>query len=117
MRTAFMLLVVASSFASAANSEIRPVDTSEAPSVSVSVADLNLTSPEGVTRAKQRIASAARSMCYENGSNVEQLEVRTARHNCAQHAIADGASKLNQMLAQKGSGTALASTALIISGK
>lgn len=86
--------------------------TAPAPSARVSYADLDLGSQAGRAQLQQRIRGAAGSLCFED--NVNPLDVRLLRHACFTAAVADGYRQVDELVTARGSGTAVAASALTI---
>ena len=86
--------------------------TAPGPVARVSFADLNLDSRSGKAKLQRRIRSAAGELCLEDG--ILPLQVRLQRHACFYAVVADGNHQLDELLAARASGSAIAATALTI---
>jgi UrcA family protein len=86
-----------------------------APSQTVSFADLNLGSPQGVSRLTHRIRSAASDICLE--SNIGDLKTRVARSACYKRATSGGLAQMQQILAARNVGVQTAATTLTVSAR
>lgn len=77
------------------------------PHATVSVADLNLESPDGVARLERRIEGAASELCLTR--DVEPLGTQLARAKCYRTAVSSGQRQIDRLMA--GQGTTAAATA------
>jgi UrcA family protein len=91
---AMALSVSLSTTASAADNAITMSSTA-APRTTISVVDLNLDSPSGVARLKDRISGVAAAMCLTNA--VEPVRMRIARANCYRAALSSGQQQVDRL--------------------
>ena len=97
------------------HAESLTVTGSTAPTVRVSLADLNLDSSAGQSQADDRIRAAANGLC--SSSAVEPIDVRIARKACHRSALASGRKELQRVVAAKAIGPSHVATAITISAR
>ena len=97
MRPYILLIASAASLiaASAATAGEVVITSTPGPSVTVSVADLDLATSTGIAAGNARIAAAAADLCLTNA--VEPVDMRIARNKCYRAAISDGHRQLDRM--------------------
>ena len=81
----------------AAAAESIIVSDNPEPQATVTVADLNLDSPDGVARLEQRIEGAASDLCLTH--DVEPVGTRLARAKCYHAAVTSGRRQIDLGLA------------------
>lgn len=91
----FPTALVALFFGLAAASAVAD-ETDEAPSVTVSYADLDLSKPAGAETLYRRIQAAARSVCGPRHSRI-LLQIQTFR-TCYKDAVEDALQQVNESL-------------------
>jgi len=104
-------IVLGTAFATSvpAAAEAIIVTENSEPRAAVSVADLNLGSPEGIARLNGRIETAAAELCLTTA--VEPIAMRLARTKCYRTAISSGQQQIERMLAAPGAQSATAAAA------
>ena len=85
--------------ASAASEAITTSATAD-PHATISIADLNLDTINGIERLKGRIASAASKMCLTGA--VEPVGMHLARANCYRAVISSGQQQLDRLKLAQG---------------
>lgn len=60
-----------------------------APTVRVPYGDLNLTTEDGASTLRARVAAAARQVCSVEGSDIRNLQAYAAERSCEAQAIAN----------------------------
>jgi UrcA family protein len=86
------------------------------PHATVTVADLNLGSPEGVARLNGRIKAAAADLCLTN--TVEPIDMRMARAKCYRTALSSGQRQIDRIVAVEGAPSAMPAAAIVsVSGR
>ena len=88
---------------------------SNAPTVSVSYADLNIASERGVQTLQGRVRAAASDLCLE--PVWADLSVSTARTTCYRAAVHDGFAQINRLASEKMAGKSSLSSAILISAR
>lgn len=97
MRTLILAAVAATSFfAPAANAE----QLQQAPTASIRISDLDLTSPEGSAMFDRRLWQAARNVCGVEAPVT--LAMQSRRYACEQDVIAQGHALRDQRIAAAG---------------
>ena len=94
------LALATSVMSTAASAEEIIVTNGAAPSVTVSVAGLDLNSSAGLAVAGARINAAASDLCLTNA--VEPVSMRMVRAKCFQVAVSDGHRQLDLMTGADG---------------
>ncbi|MDQ4088006.1 MAG: UrcA family protein [Pseudomonadota bacterium] len=97
-------IVSALAFAAPAQAQGIEVTAKPVPTAAVSFADLDLGSPAGVARLKNRIETAASGLCRTNA--VEPVDMKVARRSCYRHALGSGFRQMDQILASRSDGPA-----------
>ena len=109
MKTVLML-VAAGVAASAASAQPPVVVTADTPpTIRVSYADLNLGSPRGQQRLRDRVSAAARELCIDGSKGPLVLEM--AERRCYEGSVRDAGDQMAQAIATQS--TELASIAAV----
>ena len=85
---------------------------SNAPSVTVSYADLDLSSASGIARIHNRVRGAASDLCLE--PTKETLSFSLMRTMCYRSAVDSGFAQIDRIVADKLAGKASLATAIVI---
>jgi UrcA family protein len=70
-----------------------------APAVRVPYGDLNLTTEEGASTLRARIAAAARQVCSVEGADIRNLQAYAAERSCEAQAIANAVHDVHAVAA------------------
>lgn len=92
-----LAMITIGAASSQAAAETVTLTSTAGPSLTISTADLNLDSPQGIAGLEHRIRSAAANLCQTNA--VEPVNIRMARAKCYRTAISDGYRQLDRMTA------------------
>lgn len=110
-------LILLAASAIALGSPLAPVSAEEftatataEPSVTISIADLDLAAPAGMARLNSRIRGAANGLCFT--TDVEPLETRLARAKCFRTAVSSGEWQVEQKSAARTASTRTATASL-----
>ena len=88
---------------------------SNAPTVSVSYADLNISSERGIETLQGRVRAAASGLCLE--PVWADVSVSTARTSCYRAAVHDGFAQIKQLASDKMAGKTSLTSAIVISAR
>lgn len=88
---------------------------SNAPTASVSYADLNLASERGIQKLQGRVRAAATGLCLE--PVWADVSVNAARTTCYRAAVHDGFMQIDRLASEKMAGKASLSSAILISAR
>jgi UrcA family protein len=110
-----MKMILAAALAIGSSGAIaQPVSPAE-PSEQVRYSDLNLLSAPGKAALQRRIRAAAGRVCDFGGTM--KVEEFSASGRCYRTAVKDGLRQMDQVIASNLSGSALAASALVVSGQ
>ncbi|HKC04067.1 MAG TPA: UrcA family protein [Sphingomicrobium sp.] len=107
----FIASAIALSISVPAAAESIIVSDNPEPHAAVSVADLNLDSPDGVARLERRIEGAASDLCLTH--DVEPVGTRLARAKCYRTAVSSGRRQIDRLTADHGAVTAATAAAAL----
>jgi UrcA family protein len=92
-----------------------PIVVEGLPSVTVTFADLDLSSPDGQARLNSRVRRAAEQLCIEHAAR-DLVRSALARH-CMKTALSDAHRQMEQAIAQFGAAQFAGRTTITVAGR
>jgi len=107
-------LILAAAFVAGSTGAIAQPVSSADPSEQVRYSDLDLLSAPGKAALQSRIRAAAGRVCDLSGT--ERTEAFSANSRCYRSAVEGGLREMDEVIASTVSGSALAASAIVVSG-